>query len=189
MLALFSSARRDGAGVHHFSETNTMKYLSLLVAVLAQVALAQAPSIERAPVIRANHALACPQGTRQVGGIKSNLELVGCMRIGTEGNRVFHGPMISLYKSGKVEAVGQAEEGFRSGKWTFFNEQGLKTGETEFAKGDYHGRRVSFFPTGQLKTEEHWINGQRQGLQKSFDEAGTATTVEYKNDRPVTAQK
>ncbi|MCC6335994.1 MAG: hypothetical protein IT380_18640 [Myxococcales bacterium] len=161
-----------------------MNRYALLSITVASVALAQAVAVERAPLIKADHKLACPAGTRQVGGLKSNLQLVACMKLGVEGQRQFHGPMISLYASGKVEAVGQTEEGFRTGKWAFFDEQGVKTGETEFLKGDFNGRRVFFNADGSLKSEENWVKGMRQGQQKTFLN-GVATVTEYKDDRPV----
>jgi len=163
-----------------------MNRYALLTVAVAAVAFAQAPAVEKAPAIRADHKLACPAGTKQVGGLKSNMQLFACMKLGAEGMRVFHGPMISLYASGKVEAVGQAEDGFRTGKWTFFNEQGVKTGETEFLKGDFNGRRAFFNADGSLKAEENWVKGMRQGPQTTFVN-GVATVTEYKDDRPVAA--
>lgn len=162
------------------------KVLFAQVAV-ASLALAQAPAValEKAPTVTAAMKLNCPSGTRQVGGPKTNLGALACMKFAADGLRLFHGPMYSLYASGKVEAVGQAEEGFRTGKWTFFDEAGNKVGETEFLKGDYHGRRVEFFPNGKLKFEENWVNGKRQGPQKTFDAAGVATVTEFRDDRPV----
>ena len=156
--------------------------------LLGAVAFAQAPSLgltDKAPLIKSNHTLACPAGTKQVGGVNTNLGAVGCMKFATTGLRLFHGPMISFYGNGKVEAVGQSEEGFRSGKWSFFDEAGNKVGETEFTRGDYNGRRVEFLPDGRLKLEEFWVNGKRQGPQKAFDSAGLVTVTEYQDDRPV----
>ena len=156
--------------------------------LLGAVAFAQAPSLgstDKAPLIKSNHTLACPAGTKQVGGVNTNLGAVGCMKFATTGLRLFHGPMISFYGNGKVEAVGQSEEGFRSGKWTFFDEAGNKVGETEFTRGDYNGRRVEF-ANGKVKIEENWVNGKRQGPQTAFDAAGLATVTEYRDDRPVT---
>lgn len=154
------------------------------LAVVA-VAMAQAPTLEKAPVIKPNHALSCPAGTKQVGGPTTNMGALACMKFATTGLRLFHGPMISFYGSGKVEAIGQTDEGFRSGKWAFFDEAGNKVGETEFLKGDYHGRRVEFRADGTLKFEEMWVNGKRQGPQKTFDQLGVATITEYRDDRPV----
>lgn len=160
-------------------------------AVVASLAFAQAPapaavpSLTQAPTFTAASKLSCPAGTRQVGGPKANLGALACMKFATDGLRIFHGPMVSFYASGKVEAVGQMEEGFRTGKWTFFDEAGRMVGETEFLKGDYHGRRVELLPSGQLKLEEHWVNGKRQGPQKAIDAQGVMTVTEYRDDRPV----
>lgn len=155
----------------------------------ATLALAQAPALERAPVIKPTSTLGCPAGTRQVGGPKTNLGAMACMKFSTDGLRLFHGPMVSFYGSGKVEAVGQAEEGFRTGKWSFFDEAGNKRGETEFLKGNYHGRRAEYGADGKLTLEENWVNGKRQGPQRTFDAAGVPTVVEYRDDRPVTAAR
>lgn len=154
--------------------------------LVGAMAFAQAPVVEKAPLIKPNHMLACPAGTKQVGGPRTNLGAFACMKFAADGLRLFHGPMISFYGSGKVEAVGQSEEGFRTGKWTFFDEAGNKVGETEFLKGDYHGRRAEFTPDGKMKFEENWVNGKRQGPQKTFDAQGVATITEYRDDRPVT---
>ena len=157
--------------------------------LFAAVSFAQAPALDRAPLIKSNHLLACPAGTSQVGGPKTNLGAMACMKFSADGLRLFHGPMISFFPSGKVEAVGQSDEGFRSGKWTFFDENGNKRGETEFLKGNYHGRRVEFTAEGKLTLEENWVNGRRQGPQKTFDAAGVPTVTEYRDDRPVTASR
>jgi hypothetical protein len=165
-----------------------MNRLSFAVSVaMTSAALAQAPAaLDRAPVVTSTHTLACPTGTRQVGGVNTNLRAIACMKSTADGLRTFHGPMISLYNSGKVEAVGQSEEGTRTGKWVFFTEAGVKTGETEFLKGDYHGRRVEYLANGAMKFEENWVNGKRQGPQRSWSASGEVTQTEYRDDRPVT---
>ncbi len=154
--------------------------------VVPMLAFAQAKVVDptKAPVIAANYKLACGSGTAQVGGAGSSMQMLGCMKVGVEGQRIFEGPMLSFYKDGKVEAQGQTEAGFRSGKWSFFNEAGQKVGETEFKRGDYHGRRAIFGADGQLKAEEFWVEGKRQGPQKTFDAAGKMTVVNFLDDRP-----
>jgi len=162
-----------------------IRKLMLSQLAVAAVAFAQAPTLDKAPLIKPNHSLACPAGTKQIGGVKSGMSALTCLKIAADGLRLFHGPMISFYPSGKVEAVGQSEEGFRTGKWTFFDEAGNKLGETEFLKGDYHGRRVELTADGKMKTETFWVNGKRQGPQKAFDANGVPTITEYRDDRPV----
>lgn len=162
-----------------------MRSFVLLSVTVAGVGMAQV-ALERAPVYKATSALGCPAGTRQVGAPTGGISAMACMRFAADGVRTFHGPMVSFYDSGKVEAVGQMEEGRRTGKWTFFNTAGVKVGETEFLRGDYHGRRVEFLSNGQVKFDEHWVNGKRQGPQKSVDASGVLTLTEYRDDRPVT---
>jgi antitoxin component YwqK of YwqJK toxin-antitoxin module len=161
------------------------KMIAVQVAVAA-LAFAEGPAVVKAPLIKSNHQLACAAGTKQVGGFNSNMGAIACMKSSADGLRVFHGPMVALYKSNKVEAMGQIEEGMRSGKWTFFNESGVRVGETEFSGGDYSGRRIGYNDNGTLKFDEVWVNGKRQGAQKSFDAAGNVTVTEFKDDRPVT---
>ena len=148
--------------------------------LLGAVALAQAPSLgslDKAPLIKPNHTMACPAGTKQVGGVSSNLGAVGCMKFATTGLRLFHGPMISFYASGKVEAVGQTEHGMRSGKWSFYDEAGVLVGETEFKNGDFDGRRVFYFPDGRVKSEERWVAGIQQGLARAGGTSSPSTST------------
>ncbi|MFT3709092.1 MAG: hypothetical protein QM817_15715 [Archangium sp.] len=161
-----------------------MKKMMMGSMLLASMAFAQS-AVEKAPVYKANSVLGCPSGTKQIGAPTGGMSAMACMKFAASGLRVFHGPMVSFYNSGKVEAVGQMDEGMRTGKWVFFDETGHKTGETEFAHGEYHGRRVEFLADGKLKFEENWVNGKRQGVQKQFDANGVATLTEYRDDRPV----
>jgi hypothetical protein len=155
-------------------------------AAIAAIAFAQtAPVLQRAPTIPSDYKLQCPAGTHQVGGVESGMALIACMKDSNDGTRVFHGPMVSLWPSGKVEAVGQVVDGLRSGRWTLYDKNGLATGETDFLAGDYHGRRVQFYPTGALKFEENWVKGRRMGVQKSWSATGELAVAEFRDDKPV----
>jgi hypothetical protein len=155
-------------------------------AVFTALALAEAPAVVKAPVLKSGHQLSCAAGTKQVGGLNSNMSAISCMKFSADGVREFHGPTVSLYKSNRVEAMGQYDEGMRTGKWVTFNEAGVRVGETEFTANDYNGRRIGYNDNGTLKFDEVWVNGKRQGPQKSFDAAGNVTVTEFKDDRPVT---
>lgn len=144
------------------------------------------PSLEKAPVIGAGYKISCAAGTRQIGGPRTDLGAYACLKATSDGMRIMHGPMISFDNDGHVVAVGQMDEGFRTGTWKFFDAQGRLIGVTGFAKGEYHGVRVEYVADGKLKFEENWVNGKRQGPQKNFDAAGVATITEYRDDRPVT---
>jgi hypothetical protein len=163
-----------------------MKKMLAIQSVVAALALAQASAVVKAPVLKTGHQLSCAAGTKQVGGLSSNMSAISCMKFSADGVREFHGATVSLYKSNKVEAMGQYDEGMRTGKWVMFNEAGIRVGETEFLGNDYHGRRVGYNENGTLRYDEMWVNGKRQGPQKSFDAAGNVTVTEFKDDRPVT---
>lgn len=156
-------------------------------AAFSAIAFAQtSPASQRAPTVTSDYKLQCPSGTHQVGGAESGMELIACVKDSNDGSRVFHGPMVSLWPSGKVEAVGEVVDGLRSGRWTLYDKSGLKTGETDFLAGDYHGRRVQFYPSGVLKLEENWVKGRRQGVQKSWSATGELAVAEFRDDRPLT---
>lgn len=109
-----------------------------------------------APVMTKDYQLDCPAGTRQV----RTADLLACQEGMRDGARVFHGPFISLYPSGAVEAVGQSDHGFRSGTWAFYDEQGTLTGETGFKRGNFDGRRAFFHPDGRVKSQELYAEGR-----------------------------
>lgn len=163
----------------------TRGFLALQFAFVGSVFAQVSAAPDRAPIITPSYRLQCPTGTHQEGGVKSGLGLVACTKDSTDGTRVFQGPMISLWASGRVEAIGQVQDGRRTGRWTLYDETGFRVGETEFLRGDYHGRRVEYFRSGALKLEENWVNGRRQGTQKSWSATGALMLAEYKDDHPA----
>lgn len=164
-----------------------LRRMLMMQFAVAGLALAQLPSpaLEKAPVVGAGYTVACPAGTRQFGGPRSDFGAYACMKVTADGMRVLQGPMISFDNAGHVVAIGTMEESFRTGTWKFFDAGGNLTGTTGFRKGEYHGLRVEHDANGALKFEEHWVNGKRQGPQKSFDTGGLATITDYRDDRPV----
>ncbi|MBK7861937.1 MAG: hypothetical protein IPJ65_25640 [Archangiaceae bacterium] len=128
-----------------------------------------------APLITADTRLQCPAGTAQFGGPSSKAAVLTCTEGSREGMRMYHGPYVSFYADGKVEAVGQTDHGMRSGKWSFYDAAGTLVGETEFKNGDFHGRRVFYFADGKVKAEERWVAGVQQ-LARPASATGTATT-------------
>lgn len=159
-----------------------------LVGLLAVPALAQGKAAVPAPsggapaVVK----LECSAGTKQIGGPKSAIEASACVKFGRDGTRIYHGPYVAYWPNGVKQAEGQYLESFRDGKWTFFDDKGVKTGETSFKAGNYDGVRVEFWPNGQKKLEESYVMGKRQGLQQTFDQTGKALSViEFVDDRPV----
>lgn len=166
-----------------------IKKMMMLQVVMAGIALAQTPAQlptrEKAPLIGVQYKLACPAGTKQIGGPRSDFGAYACLKGTVDGMRLMTGPMVSFDNAGKVVAIGQMEDNFRTGTWKFFDADGKLIGTTSFTHGEYNGLRVEYQADGTLKFEEHWVNGKRQGPQKAFDTAGLATITEYRDDRPV----
>jgi hypothetical protein len=131
--------------------------------------------------------LNCPAGTKQAGGFNTPMRASMCIKF--EGHeRVFHGPYVGYHADGTVSAVGQYENGNRHGKFEFFD-NGVKSGETEFSRGDFHGTRVTFHANGQKRVEERWVAGKRQGTVREFDASGQVVRAqEYKDNRVVAAK-
>ncbi len=124
--------------------------------------------------------LNCPEGTVQAGGPSSGLEASFCAKKGTG---VEHGPFVSLDKQGRVLAVGQFENGFRTGTWVLYDANGVKTDEIQFQRGDFHGRKVAFHKNGRKALEENYVQGRKDGLVRKFDITGDIVEVhEYRKN-------
>ncbi len=161
------------------------------VVALGTSAFAQGKAVVTPPVKPAGGdvVLSCAAGTKQVGGPKSALEASACVRTGQDGSRVFHGPYVAFWPNGTHQAEGQFDNGLRTGAWTFFDDKGVKTGETSFRGDHYDGLRVEFHANGQKKLEETYVLGKRQGAQLTFDLTGKQVSkVDFVDDRPVAAK-
>ncbi len=103
--------------------------------------------------------LSCAVGSKQV----SDGEGVFCSRGGAPGVEKLEGPYVGLHKNGAVESQGQYLNGGRTGHWVFFVGKGIKTHEADFLNDEFHGKRITFLPNGQKKSEETWVAGKLQG--------------------------
>lgn len=115
--------------------------------------------------------LSCPAGTRQVGGLKTPLEADVCIKVMSDGSRIFHGPYIAYWANGQQQAVGQHEEGWQVGHWVFFDANGVKTGDTDFIHGQFHGKRIQYWANGKVMMEEQYDHGRQLSV-KTFDQNG-----------------
>ena len=142
--------------------------------------------------------LSCPVGTKQFGSRATMTDRgVFCVKQKADDSLpVAHGPYVSYHPNGQKKAVGQHVNGAQAGVWAFFDANGVKTEEIEFAGGNYHGRRLQFFVTGQKKLEERWVGGKREGTAMAFAENGQKVSeFEYQgghlvkeNGRPAVAK-
>ena len=128
----------------------------------------------------------CPEGTRKIGGPRSAIEATTCVNAAG----LYHGPYVEFDKAQNVVVRGTWKDGFRHGKFTFFDANGVKTGETHFARDNYDGKRIKYFANGQPRTVENYVKGNREGVQQEFDLRGNlVSSTEFRNDRQVAAAK
>lgn len=128
--------------------------------------------------------LACPAGTKQTGNLSDGLY---CRKGDAKaGKGDAHGPYASYFPNGKKSAEGQYVDGFRSGLWTFYSEDGQVRGRTEFQGGNYHGKHVEYFPNGKQRLVEEFASGRRNGLSQEFSEEGKLVRqAKYRDDQQV----
>jgi hypothetical protein len=154
-----------------------VKALGTMVIVTA------APAVFASSPIKLN----CPAGTVQKGGSDAHHDIAACVKQG-DGFKP-HGPTVFFYASGAKQAEGQSENGFRTGLWTLYDEQGKKTGSAMFKGGNFHGEVVELFPSGKVRKVEQWSEGLREGTAKEFSEDGKLVKqAEYRNNRQVAAK-
>jgi antitoxin component YwqK of YwqJK toxin-antitoxin module len=164
----------------------SFRFVALWMSVVAAPALA-----ENASAGSSVH-LDCPAGTVQRGGKVNKNMGVFCVKSGSNANMdkaSLHGPYMDFWANGQKQSEGQYKDGLRTGRWTFYDATGAKTGETEFERNDYHGQRVEFYPNGSKKLEQTWVKGKREGVEATYAEDGRKVTeVRYNADKPVAAK-
>ncbi len=159
---------------------------NFLMCSLTMAGVSFAQSAVRAPAYSPDQQVgACEGGAARV---RSPGGFVGCGTV-ENGFAKFNGPVVRLFDSGKVEAVGQMKNGLRTGKWQAFSESGALISEVEFLDDNFHGNRIEYGANGQKKFHEVYVHGKREGSQTRFDVNGVATVVQYSKDRPVVASK
>lgn len=164
----------------------SFRFVALCLTVAATPALAEDTSVGR------QVHLECPSGTIQKGGKVNKNMGVFCVKSGGSGDMdkaSLHGPYVDFWANGQKQSEGQHKDGFRTGRWTFYDANGVKTGETEFERNNYHGQRVEYFPSGSKKVEQTWVKGKREGVEVAYSEDGkTVSQVRYTADKPVAAK-
>jgi hypothetical protein len=149
---------------------------TMAVMTMAPAALASSP-------VKLN----CPAGTVQKGGSDAKHDITACVKKG-DGFKP-HGTTVYFYPNGAKQAEGKSENGFRTGLWTFYDEQGKKTGTAMFKGSNFHGEVVELHPNGKVRKVERYVEGLREGTAKEFAEDGRLVKqTEYLNNREVVAK-
>lgn len=68
----------------------------------------------------------------------------------------------------------------KTGKWTFYSDNGIKESETNFVDDVRHGHAIYYWPNGRKKLEGDYKDGKQHGLWTEYNEQGdTITSTEY----------
>jgi len=158
------------------------KWSKVLGVVLA---VACVPTALAAEPIKLN----CPAGTKQTSSANGKAaDIVACVKTESKGFKP-HGPTVYLYSSGAKQAEGMSEDGFRTGLWSFFDEQGKKTGSASFKRSNFHGEVVELHSNGTVKKVEQYAEGLRHGVAKEFSADGKLVKqTEYRDNREVASK-
>lgn len=168
---------------------NLTRFFSLCLAMSAAPVLASESGVT---ISGGTVRLDCPAGTVQnTTKIAKDTDVYCKKTAKQDGNEpTRHGPVVSFWANGQKRVMGQTQDGFKVGKWTFWDENGVKTGETEFLKSHYHGTRVQFHANGTKKEEQQWVKGKREGLTVTYAENGQKVSeMHFAGDRMVKEQR
>ncbi|NTX01453.1 toxin-antitoxin system YwqK family antitoxin [Myxococcus sp. CA040A] len=161
----------------------SFRIVALCVTFAASHAMAEDTSVGRE--VRLN----CPAGTLQKGTRVSKDLGVFCVKSSGDDKGSHHGPYVDFWANGQKQSEGQYKDGFRTGHWTFYDTNGVKTGETQFVNNDYHGQRVQFHPNGAKKMEQTWVKGLREGVEATYTADGQKVSeLRYEAGKPMASK-
>ena len=86
--------------------------------------------------------------------------------------KVYNGPAYTLHKNGKKKEEGKLKNGFQSGLWTAWDDEGNKWFSGAYEHGKEHGKWVGWHPNGNKKYEGIYENGFQAGKWTYYNEAG-----------------
>jgi antitoxin component YwqK of YwqJK toxin-antitoxin module len=121
----------------------------------------------------------CPEGTKL---FNDEGVVFYCSKSGERG--IDTTPYVALHPNGKAHAKGQFVNGKREGRWEYRDEEGRLTGVTHFQNDQFDGKRIFYDEAGNVKEEQNWQAGNREGEQVKF-EKGERKVRQFKADRLV----
>jgi hypothetical protein len=135
------------------------------------IAFAKAHQGRRAPDVPA--ALACPEGTEERRGETA----IFCRK--REGYSIFHGPYVSLSRTGGVQVMQTMVEGKEHGVAIRYADSGTIQELRSFDHGKKHGTWATYDDDGKLQSVAPWRNDQQHGTYVSFKPDGTKRREEH----------
>jgi len=85
---------------------------------------------------------------------------------------LYSGDVFKNYLGGKTEYEGSYKNGKQDGKWTYWHENGQKSGEVTYKDGKRDGLHTSWHDNGQKSGEVTWKDGELDGLHTSWHDNG-----------------
>lgn len=83
------------------------------------------------------------------------------------------------HPNGALKMEGKHDEnGLRTGLWISYYENGIKWSESYYIKGKKSGHSLSFFPNGAVRYVGEYLDDQKVGTWKFYDENGELTNEE-----------
>jgi antitoxin component YwqK of YwqJK toxin-antitoxin module/tetratricopeptide (TPR) repeat protein len=67
----------------------------------------------------------------------------------------------------------------KSGKWTYYNKNGIKETEHAYEKGKINGISKSFFPNGEVEIQQNYVDDELDGLLLAYFPNGELKTEGY----------
>ncbi len=77
------------------------------------------------------------------------------------------------YQNGKLKWRGNYKDGFISGTWEFWNENGEKVYEVDYLNDSLDGEFKSWYPSGNLKEQGNYLKNKKTGEWITYNESGT----------------
>lgn len=91
----------------------------------------------------------------------------------------FNGPFSSYHKNGTKSSSGQFSADLKTGKWSYWYENGVLQNETQYnIEGEKHGRYVSWFEDSIMDSEGDFLNDKTNGDWKYYFENGQLASHE-----------
>jgi hypothetical protein len=132
--------------------------------------------------------LSCPRGTQVEVITEPQARVELCMKATTDGQRIPHGPYISVQPGGR-KGEGEYRDGAMHGRWIIWHGTGHKSGEAEYRDGLVEGRIIAWHPNGQTAATGEFRAGVPQGTFTFFDEQGRRRmTLTFPGARERTAR-
>ncbi|MBN2214985.1 MAG: toxin-antitoxin system YwqK family antitoxin [Bacteroidales bacterium] len=82
------------------------------------------------------------------------------------------------YRNGNIKWKGFYKNGFISGKWEYWDENGILTYIVNYRHDTLDGEYVSYYPDGGIKEQGYYVNNSRTGEWTVYSENGKVTSKE-----------